>query len=478
MAGEGEIEGGNRDDEEIHYNPTNLSSDWSFNNPSDVANPSRNPMIKTSCSSASMVDSFGHTAPTLWDHQPTNSQNLGAFCDMNMQNNATTSLPSLGFWKGNLFVPPRNLDMCWPPTDFADKRGGMFLPPAASAVLPQTLSQFPAEPGFVERAARLSSFSGGSFEDVVNPFGNVHESSLSVYPDDGHQPKQGGSSFSGNNLPGETEFSGGGDENSNEGLASKKRRSDQDGDYNHIKRSPQTPSEVKKNNNEGQHKGESNPNSDANKSSGKHGKQVSPASDAIKEDYIHIRARRGQATNSHSLAERVRREKISERMKFLQDLVPGCSKVTGKAVMLDEIINYVQSLQRQVEFLSMKLATVNPRMDLNVEELLAKDIIESQLGRSGSLGANMAMPYTINQSQMANMRGGISGVGRSSDAVKRTVDYHLMSVGGGFKDPASHIPGAWDEELHNILQMGLNPGISISSQSLGSTPPGLLKTEP
>jgi hypothetical protein len=45
----------------------------------------------------------------------------------------------------------------------------------------------------------------------------------------------------------------------------------------------------------------------------------------------------------------IRREKISERMKHLQDLVPGCSKVTGKAVMLDEIINYVQSLQRQVE---------------------------------------------------------------------------------------------------------------------------------
>lgn len=45
----------------------------------------------------------------------------------------------------------------------------------------------------------------------------------------------------------------------------------------------------------------------------------------------------------------VRREKISERMRFLQDLVPGCNKITGKAGMLDEIINYVQSLQRQVE---------------------------------------------------------------------------------------------------------------------------------
>lgn len=36
-------------------------------------------------------------------------------------------------------------------------------------------------------------------------------------------------------------------------------------------------------------------------------------------------------------------------MKLLQDLVPGCNKVTGKALMLDEIINYVQSLQCQVE---------------------------------------------------------------------------------------------------------------------------------
>ncbi|PUZ46696.1 hypothetical protein GQ55_7G103100 [Panicum hallii var. hallii] len=80
-------------------------------------------------------------------------------------------------------------------------------------------------------------------------------------------------------------------------------------------------------------------------------------------DYIHVRARRGQATDSHSLAERVRRERISERMKMLQSLVPGCNKITGKALMLDEIINYVQSLQRQVEFLSMKLATMNPELD-------------------------------------------------------------------------------------------------------------------
>ncbi|KAG5045019.1 hypothetical protein JHK86_014425 [Glycine max] len=91
----------------------------------------------------------------------------------------------------------------------------------------------------------------------------------------------------------------------------------------------------------------------------KHKKDDSESEEAPKENFIHVRTRRGQATNSHNLAERVRREKISERMRLLQELVPGCEKITGKAVMLDEIINYVQLLQQQVEFLSMKLATVN-----------------------------------------------------------------------------------------------------------------------
>ncbi|KAJ0829387.1 putative transcription factor bHLH family [Helianthus annuus] len=91
-------------------------------------------------------------------------------------------------------------------------------------------------------------------------------------------------------------------------------------------------------------------------------------------DYIHVRARRGEATDRHSLAERARREKISERMKILQDLVPGCNKVIGKALVLDEIINYIQSLQHQVEFLSMKLEAVNTRMALPVEGVPTKDV--------------------------------------------------------------------------------------------------------
>ncbi|XP_055804197.1 transcription factor HBI1 [Solanum dulcamara] len=132
---------------------------------------------------------------------------------------------------------------------------------------------------------------------------------------------------------------------------------------------------------------------------GNDSKENSKTSEVQKPDYIHVRARRGQATDSHSLAERARREKISKKMKYLQDLVPGCNKVTGKAGMLDEIINYVQSLQKQVEFLSMKLATLNPRLDLNTDNFFTKDF------PSYTFPPTVAMPtlseYNIIQHQQA-----------------------------------------------------------------------------
>ncbi|XP_020095551.1 transcription factor UNE12 isoform X1 [Ananas comosus] len=65
-----------------------------------------------------------------------------------------------------------------------------------------------------------------------------------------------------------------------------------------------------------------------------------------------VRARRGQATDPHSIAERLRRERISERMRALQELVPNTNK-TDRAAMLDEILDYVKFLRLQVKVLSM-----------------------------------------------------------------------------------------------------------------------------
>ncbi|XBI81480.1 hypothetical protein VPH35_090376 [Triticum aestivum] len=88
-----------------------------------------------------------------------------------------------------------------------------------------------------------------------------------------------------------------------------------------------------------------------------------------------VRARRGQATDPHSIAERLRRERIAERMKALQELVPNANK-TDKASMLDEIIDYVKFLQLQVKVLSMSrlggAAAVAPLVaDMSSEVALA-----------------------------------------------------------------------------------------------------------
>ncbi|KAJ0246725.1 Transcription factor bHLH60 [Hirschfeldia incana] len=117
--------------------------------------------------------------------------------------------------------------------------------------------------------------------------------------------------------------------------------------------------------------------------------------------YVHVRARRGQATDSHSLAERARREKINARMKLLQELVPGCDKIQGTALVLDEIINHVQSLQRQVEMLSMRLAAVNPRIDFNLDTILASENGSLMDGSFNGTAMQLAWPHQVTETEQS-----------------------------------------------------------------------------
>lgn len=166
-------------------------------------------------------------------------------------------------------------------------------------------------------------------------------------------------------------------------------------------------------------------------------KDNSTGAEPCKETYIHVRAKRGQATNSHSLAERVRRERISERMRMLQELVPGCNKITGKAVMLDEIINYVQSLQQQVEFLSMKLATVNPELNLDIQQILSKDInllhSRPHNNMNAPPGLGLSHPFTDLPQGIVN---GLPG------ATAQPFQAHPLPQ------------NLWNNELQSVLQMG------------------------
>ncbi|KAF5739836.1 transcription factor bHLH74 isoform X2 [Tripterygium wilfordii] len=224
---------------------------------------------------------------------------------------------------------------------------------------PSHLVRYASGSNYSEVVPKLSSFGSGGFSDMVSSFGLPDYGQITTIgcrpPSCAaqHLVRNEGTLTNGEQSQEDHQMSEGAIEASPTG----RRR----------KRAPESTAPFDPNkNNEGERRkassGESSdvqkeqdekkPKFERNTGANSHDKQAKDNSnrgDAPKEDYIHVRARRGQATNSHSLAERVRREKISERMRLLQELVPGCNKITGKAVMLDEIINYVQSLQQQVE---------------------------------------------------------------------------------------------------------------------------------
>lgn len=298
-------------------------------------------------------------------------------------------------------------------------------------IVPSTLPHLPTDSSFIERAAKFSSFSTGNFTALLNPL----STSLSI--DHVHRCQSLSRNGKNNDLahiPGD----------------SKKRKScSQDMELEQV---TQFSGEVIKENVVSKQNNEcssSAPNAtDEKKCNGKNKK--SSVDDEPKKDYIHVRARRGQATNSHSLAERVRRERISERMKYLQDLVPGCNKVTGKAVMLDEIINYVQSLQRQVEFLSMKLATVNPNMDLSIEGLLSKD---PRFGLS-TVGFNAELL----QPQHGMLQMGVSGMADHADSLRRIISSQY-SARNGLKEPQHPMLNQWETELQSMVQTNIRTSL-------------------
>ncbi|XP_020267400.1 transcription factor bHLH49-like isoform X2 [Asparagus officinalis] len=254
-------------------------------------------------------------------------------------------------------------------------------------------------------------------------------------------------------------------DSSSRGLSAKKRKnSGQDMELDQVQEEKQFSDEIPK---------EKNPETKqivkCSSSNGKsNGKNAKGSTDGAKQDYVHVRARRGQATNSHSLAERVRRERISERMKYLQDLVPGCSKVTGKAVMLDEIINYVQSLQRQVEFLSMKLAAVNPSIELNIEGLLSENMLQSRVGPSPAGISPELLHHQFLQPQQGLVHNGIPSIVNHADALRRAVTAQFTTT-NGFKEPTPQI-SSWESEIQNMVQMNFGTNPSPNTQEFNSKP--------
>ncbi|KAG4183701.1 hypothetical protein ERO13_A09G125500v2 [Gossypium hirsutum] len=85
-----------------------------------------------------------------------------------------------------------------------------------------------------------------------------------------------------------------------------------------------------------------------------------------------IRAKRGCATHPRSIAERVRRTRISERMRKLQELVPNMDKQTNTADMLDLAVDYIKDLQKQFKTLNDRRANCKC---LNIQKPIPNQVL-------------------------------------------------------------------------------------------------------
>ncbi|MFS7932838.1 putative transcription factor bHLH family [Helianthus anomalus] len=82
----------------------------------------------------------------------------------------------------------------------------------------------------------------------------------------------------------------------------------------------------------------------------------------------------------HNQSERKRRDKINQKLKTLQKLVPNSSK-TDKASMLDEVIEHIKQLQVQVNAANM----------MNMSPMIMSMVMQQQLQLQKSIMNSMGM---------------------------------------------------------------------------------------
>ncbi|RWW14337.1 hypothetical protein GW17_00021895 [Ensete ventricosum] len=110
-----------------------------------------------------------------------------------------------------------------------------------------------------------------------------------------------------------------------------------------------------------------------------------------------------RAAEIHNLSERRRRDRINEKMKALQELIPRCNK-SDKASTLDEAIEYMKSLQLQVQMMSMG-CNPGPVMLPGVQAYFAP----MGMGMHMGLGMGMGLGMRMGADMAAQPFGPISG---------------------------------------------------------------------
>ncbi|KAL5582758.1 hypothetical protein UlMin_015200 [Ulmus minor] len=150
-------------------------------------------------------------------------------------------------------------------------------------------------------------------------------------------------------------------------------------------------------------------------------------------------SKRSRAAEVHNLSERRRRDRINEKMRALQELIPNCNKV-DKASMLDEAIEYLKTLQLQVQIMSMGTGLcMSPMMLPGMPHMHAPHMAHfspMSAGMGMGLGMGMGMGFGMG---MPDMNGASTG-------------YPMMQVppvqGAHFPGPHAAMHGMTGPNIH------------------------------
>ncbi|KAL0459950.1 UNVERIFIED_CONTAM: Transcription factor [Sesamum latifolium] len=292
---------------------------------------------------------------------------------------------------------------------------GTSLPPA-----PPPLPALSSDPGFAERAAKFSCFGSRSFNGRTSPFG-VNNAEL------GHRSN---TTLMGNGkLP----------------RVSSSPALKQGGSPLENKNSGQPGMEIKL----------------VNGLEKKLSKLSGSGASSNEESSVSEQIPSGENGPKTSNEMSSRKRKAVSRAKSKEN-GPNSAKVTGKALMLDEIINYVQSLQRQVEFLSMKLASVNPGLDFNMDNLLSKDQMFPQNAalpqQMYPLDSSAPTLYHHQPQQNVQQFHDTTNASTAGPLSQCSVDPLPLGVqlpsADGFSESLPQFPAFSEDDLHSIVHMG------------------------
>ncbi|PQQ20461.1 transcription factor PIF7 isoform X2 [Prunus yedoensis var. nudiflora] len=133
-----------------------------------------------------------------------------------------------------------------------------------------------------------------------------------------------------------------------------------------------------------------------------------------------------RAAAVHNQSERKRRDRINQKMKALQRLVPSASK-TDKASMLDEVIKYLEQLQAQVQMMSS--VRNMPHMNMNMNMMMPLGMQQQQHLHQMSFLAHMGMGGNVGPLGLGMGMGmGIGIIDMSNNMARMAAHAHHQSL--------------------------------------------------